>query len=235
MSRLLWILGASACLLLSLGALTDIDLRLARSAFDPLNHAFPWRHTWFAETLCHVYLKRAVLLVAGAVWLLALLDTVRPQSWLARRPLRLVAMSAIVVPGAISVLKYFSYSHCPWDVMEFGGDQPYVRLLESMLPGMPAGHCFPAGHASSVLWMMAFGAFWLPRQQQCAAAVSGALLLGGVAVGWVQQLRGAHFVTHTLWSVWLACAIVAALHYLQTAAWFKPGALPLDEPAMGAP
>jgi membrane-associated PAP2 superfamily phosphatase len=34
-----------------------------------------------------------------------------------------------------------------------------------------------------------------------------ALLFGGM-VGWLQQLRGAHFLTHTLWSIWLACATV---------------------------
>jgi membrane-associated PAP2 superfamily phosphatase len=30
-------------------------------------------------------------------------------------------------------------------------------------------------------------------------------------VGYLQQLRGAHFMTHTLWSIWIACTIVVAL------------------------
>lgn len=38
-----------------------------------------------------------------------------------------------------------------------------------------------------------------------------ALLAGGLALGWMQQLRGAHFLSHTLWSAWIACAIVLAL------------------------
>jgi membrane-associated PAP2 superfamily phosphatase len=27
----------------------------------------------------------------------------------------------------------------------------------------------------------------------------------------MQQMRGAHFLTHTLWSAWIACAIVLLL------------------------
>jgi membrane-associated PAP2 superfamily phosphatase len=30
----------------------------------------------------------------------------------------------------------------------------------------------------------------------------------GLGLGWVQQLRGAHFLSHTLWSAWIAAAIV---------------------------
>ena len=30
----------------------------------------------------------------------------------------------------------------------------------------------------------------------------------GAASGWLQQMRGAHFLTHTLWSMWISCAIV---------------------------
>jgi len=31
-------------------------------------------------------------------------------------------------------------------------------------------------------------------------------------VGWMQQLRGAHFLTHTLWSIWIAVLIVYLLY-----------------------
>ncbi|WP_374709539.1 hypothetical protein [Massilia scottii] len=36
----------------------------------------------------------------------------------------------------------------------------------------------------------------------------------GFALGWVQQLRGAHFLTHTLWSMWWTCLIVSILYVL---------------------
>lgn len=72
---------------------------------------------------------------------------------------------------------------------------------------MPAG-----GHASSALWLLGLAVFWLPRRPRMAAAVGGAMLLFGLAVGWMQQLRGAHFLTHTLWSMWVAVFIVDFLY-----------------------
>ncbi|UUZ57577.1 hypothetical protein LP419_13670 [Massilia sp. H-1] len=35
-------------------------------------------------------------------------------------------------------------------------------------------------------------------------------------IGWIQQLRGAHFLTHTLWSMWIACALVITVWRVAT-------------------
>ncbi len=43
------------------------------------------------------------------------------------------------------------------------------------------------------------------RQWLLAVAVVGAVL------GGVQQLRGAHFMSHTLWTAWLCAAVPLAL------------------------
>jgi membrane-associated PAP2 superfamily phosphatase len=73
------------------------------------------------------------------------------------------------------------------------------------------GQCMPAGHASAGLWLVALAVFWLPERPRLAGAVGAAMLALGFAMGWVQQLRGAHFLSHTLWSMWIACAIVTVL------------------------
>jgi membrane-associated PAP2 superfamily phosphatase len=109
------------------------------------------------------------------------------------------------------MLKRASVAHCPWDLARYGGDQPYLRLFDALPLGVPAGHCLPAGHASSALWLVALCVYWLPSRPGAARNVAAlALLLGGL-VGWMQQLRGAHFLTHTLWSTWIACAVVLAI------------------------
>lgn len=33
----------------------------------------------------------------------------------------------------------------------------------------------------------------------------------GLFLGWVQQLRGAHFLTHTLWSAWVASLVIVCI------------------------
>jgi len=202
-------------LIIWIGNYTNIDLALADAMFDRASGTFPWRHAWLAERFNHDILKTilqvsGVMVVALAAW-----DWARPQqSWSATRRtgLRVLALSAILVPTCISVLKHFSDSHCPWDLQRYGGREPYVRLLEMLPGGVSPGQCLPGGHASSALWLVALAVFWLPHRPRMAAAVGGLMLAFGFAVGWMQQLRGAHFLTHTLWSMWIAVFVVDVLY-----------------------
>jgi membrane-associated PAP2 superfamily phosphatase len=210
-------LAASAAVILWLGQATDIDLRLADLFFNRSLGQFPLRHAWFAEQFNHVFLK-AVLAGCGLAAVgLALLDTWRPRlRWSASQRLgvRVVALSAINVPLATGLLKRASSSHCPWDLERYGGSAPYVRLLDMMPAGVDFGHCLPGGHASSALWLVALSAFWWRGGQAHKALIVGATTLCfGLGVGFVQQLRGAHFLTHTLWSAWTACALIM-MNYL---------------------
>lgn len=205
---------AAALLIVWIGAATDIDVRLADAAFDRATMAFPWRHAWLTEVFAHVALKRALIVVGLLFITAAAWDLASKRSWsaLRRMQVRLVALSAIVVPTVISVFKQLSSSHCPWDLERYGGLEPYVRLLEAMPHGVAAGNCMPAGHASAALWLVSLAVFFLPGRPRAAAAAAVVLLGLGFGVGWLQQLRGAHFLTHTLWSMWIACAIIAALY-----------------------
>lgn len=201
-------------LLLWLGARTDLDLTLADAMFDPITRSFPWRHAWLTERLGHGLLKYLLVCMGALVVLVCAWDWYRPRHWPQwwRLRLRVLALSALLVPLAVSLLKRASYSHCPWDLQRYGGAQPYLRLLDAVPTGLPAGHCLPAGHASSALWLVALAVFWLPHKPRTAAVVGFLMLVLGFVTGWMQQLRGAHFLSHTLWSMWLACVIVAALY-----------------------
>jgi len=207
-------LAAAAPVIFWIGRCTDVDLALADAVFDAASGAFPWRHAWLAETFGHVILKSLLMLLALGFIGRALADLAWPRAAMsgqARLRLRIVALSALLVPLAISMLKRFSTSHCPWDLLRYGGDQPYVRLFEALPAGAVAGQCLPAGHASSALWLVSLAVYWLPARPRMAGAVAVLALAFGAAVGYLQQLRGAHFMTHTLWSIWIACAIVLFL------------------------
>jgi membrane-associated PAP2 superfamily phosphatase len=212
--RLLSGLALAALGIAWLGNRTDVDLVLANAMYDAERHAFPWRHTWLAETFGHFILK-ALLVCTGALAMVAVTwDLLRPfKHWsnAMRLRSRILACSALGVPLVTSLLKQASVSHCPWDLALYGGTEPYVRLFEALPSGALAGHCLPAGHASSALWLVAIGVFWLPYSPRKAFAASACGLAAGFVLGWLQQLRGAHFLTHTLWSMWIACAVVVAI------------------------
>ncbi|WP_229429092.1 phosphatase PAP2 family protein [Massilia sp. ST3] len=207
-------LAACAWLIYWLGACTDVDLRLADAMFDARLGLFPWRDAWLADTFNHRILKAILTVAAASGVTAALADAIWPRAHLAavhRLRLRIVALSAALVPLATSLLKAHSIAHCPWDLARYGGAEPYVRIFEALPLGTVAGHCLPAGHASSALWLVSLVVCWLPGAPRRALLAAALALAGGFAVGWMQQLRGAHFLTHTLWSMWIACAIVFAL------------------------
>lgn len=215
--RAAYLLMASAAIILLLGT-GSVDLALADSMFDFRAHEFPWRHAWLTERFAHGTLKTALTLLATLPLLACAWDLW--QSRLRRRRalpgwwrlrLRLLSLCVILVPAIASLLKRASVSHCPWELERYGGYQPYYRLLEQVPRWVEAGHCLPGGHASSALWLVGLAVFWLPRDPRKAAGVGLAALAFGAAVGWMQQMRGAHFLTHTLWTMWIACAVLIAL------------------------
>lgn len=215
------ILACSGLAIMWLGHYTDIDLLLADAAFDRTRRIFPLRHAWLPDTFNHGILKALFTGLGAGIIVLVLLDLVRPMRRIdasTRLRLRIVGLSAGLVPLVISTLKQASDAHCPWDLARYGGVQPYVRLFDALPFGASAGHCLPAGHASTSLWLVALAVFWLPGNSGKAAGVAAAGLAAGLAMGWMQQLRGAHFLTHTLWSVWIAVLVVLVTTVVMDAA-----------------
>jgi membrane-associated PAP2 superfamily phosphatase len=105
---------------------------------------------------------------------------------------------------------------CPWSLAEFGGQLPYVHLFADRPDSLPRAQCFPGGHSSSGFALFSLYFLTLGRSRRLARwALGGALLVGGVfAFG--QEARGAHFLSHDLWSaalVWFTCVGVYAIGY----------------------
>jgi membrane-associated PAP2 superfamily phosphatase len=109
----------------------------------------------------------------------------------------------------VALLKGISATSCPWDLSAYGGMTPYVPHWSAISDGGP-GHCFPAGHASSGFALL--GGFFAFRGESPALARCwlAAATAAGLVLGIGQQLRGAHFMSHTLWSGWL-CWLIALL------------------------
>lgn len=212
--RAMFGLVLTGLLILLLMRFSYVDIAIEDIYFDVQQQAFPWKNTWFAKTMMHEHVKLILESVGVLVCGLAVSDLIKPwlsSQWLRVR-LRFVALSAVLIPLAITLFKRSTPLHCPWDIDRYGGAYPHLSLFSPIPTGMSYGHCFPAGHASTGLWLAAFAVFWLPHQPKHAWLIACLGLSVGFVLGWVQQMRGAHFLTHTLMSVWLACCILLILH-----------------------
>lgn len=203
------ILAVSGVLLALLFHFTRLDLLLADAWYQSPARAWPIRHAWWAETLIHYYFK--IALIAAALACLGI-------AWKRRRKTdalrwRLVACSAIIIPNLVTLGKRTSAMHCPWNIARYGGNAPYFDAFSAAPAGLPGmGHCFPAGFVSVGGWLLAFALFYYPEHRQRSRAIGAAALLVTFGMGFLQQMRGAHFLSHVLWTVWLSWAVVIALH-----------------------
>jgi len=77
-----------------------------------------------------------------------------------------------------------------------------------------AGHCFPAGHASAAFAYL--GGYFVFRRAApgVARAWFAFALVTGLALGLSQQMRGAHFMSHTLWTAWFCWLTALAIDAL---------------------
>jgi len=163
---------------------------------------FSLREHWLLTRVLH----DGARLLAFALVLWVLLSIWKPLGVLRRLERReRIWLLAVTAGGMllISVLKRFTLTSCPWDLQQFGGAARYLsHWAWGQRDGGP-GHCFPAGHASAALaWVAGYFAF-RGRDGRIAWTWLALALAAGVVLGLSQQLRGAHYASHTLWTAWL--------------------------------
>jgi membrane-associated PAP2 superfamily phosphatase len=195
---LAWTMGTLVCLL-AWDALGQ-DRALAH-AFGT-GTGFPMRDQWFFVQVLHEGARRTawlflLLLTLGVWWPVGLLRRIDLMERLQ------LAVSVLVALGVVSSLKSLSATSCPWDLAEFGGVARYASHWALGIVDGGGGRCFPAGHASAGFAFLG-GYFALRRRQPRAARLwLAASLAAGLVLGGAQQVRGAHFMSHTLWTGWL--------------------------------
>ena len=151
------------------------------------------------------------------------------------RPARLASVLAVLISTlAISVVKRYSLTSCPWDLQDFGGVASYVSHWAWGVEDGGRARCFPSGHASAALGFMSATLPFLTASDQRLQRLGAFLLLLVLAVGLVfgaaQTLRGAHYPSHTLWTAficWLSGGLV--FQGLQSRPWRRPAALGRDK------
>lgn len=211
--RLAWLwllLGLSGVGIVMLANHTSLDLTLADRMFDTRQGQFSYKHAFFYETVMHSYAKQVLTIFWLAIVALAIWPKRKCPAWLtAERQYRLrwIAAMAVINASLVSGLKHQMPHACPWDLSRYGGSEPWFPTFTAHAQQM-AGHCFPAGHATSGLWLSAFCLLWLPQQPRKALFVGFVGLYAGFLLGWFQQMRGAHFISHTLTSLWLMYALL---------------------------
>jgi len=210
--RDLLLLAGAFAVLLAWDAI-GLDLPISRLFGDA--SGFRWRDQWFVSDVLHSGARYAAwalaIVLAIGIW--------RPLPFargLSRGERVAWVVATIGCALLIPLLKLASLTSCPWSLAEFGGTATHVSHWAFGVADGGPGRCFPAGHATAAFCFLP-GWFILRRSAPLAARRwLVATLLAGAVLTMVQVMRGAHYVSHSLWTGW-CCAVlgVAIVHALR--------------------
>jgi len=201
-----WLLGLLALTLLWDASGLDMTVMQAIGT----HRGFALRDNWLMSSVLHDGLRHAMtfawlLLIVWALW--PGLPVPRRERW---QVVALVSLSLL----AVNLIKNASLTSCPWDLRAFGGPAEHVSHWTWGLADGGPGRCFPGGHASSGF---AFLSLSLPRLLPPAGAAARRKVVGlrwlfaalfiGLLASAVQTVRGAHFPSHTLWTLVICCGV----------------------------
>lgn len=159
---------------------------------------FPYRDNWWLTRIAHQWVKNLIIAMV-VVLLMQFFASFYGQKWRAYRwTAGYTLMAMLLSVSLVGLLKSQSSHACPWSLAQQGSHG--VMWLEHSLNG---GKCFPGGHSSAGFGLLAlFFAYRLQAPQRAHFYLITALILG-FAMGWAQMMRGAHFMSHNLWTLWL--------------------------------
>jgi membrane-associated PAP2 superfamily phosphatase len=213
-----WVLHAIVPVLLFIvlvivGEWFTVDLWLARHLYQLEGGQWSLKNDWLFSVILHDHARKLLVMFALSVLILALssLKISKLKCW--KKHLWFLFLALITPPILVAIGKTITHMDCPWSLSEFGGSNPYFGLFENH-PGIwNYGKCFPAGHASGGYSLIALYFFFLqvrPKWKKYGLYLG---LFTGLVFGIVQQLRGAHFVSHDLWSLAICWASSLTLYW----------------------
>lgn len=214
--RSLWPAIAALAAIFLLFEFTSIDLRVQDWFYDFSAKAWlvsdkaPLPRLFF-------YTGPKVLIISLAVAVIVL--AAGPARWRARWSppgarrvdLWILIATLAAAPGLIALGKATTNVFGPREIRRYGGAAPYVRVLESYSPDdrpQRRGRCFPAGHASGGFSLLALVGLARTRRGRLVGAGIG-LAVGGLMGGY-QMVKGAHYLSHTVVTVFV-CWIIFLL------------------------
>jgi membrane-associated PAP2 superfamily phosphatase len=211
------VMTAGAAILFLAWDVSGLDLPMAHW-FGGLA-GFPLQDNWFLTTILHDGARH----LAWCVALLLCLGVWFPIGGLKRLAFskRLqFALTTLLAVTIVSSLKVLSTTSCPYALSDFGGVAHYTSHWAHLFQyDGGSGGCFPAGHASSGFAFL--GGYFAFRGSDKALAkkwLIGATMVG-LTLGLAQQLRGAHFMSHTLWTAWICWCTAWGANSLMS--WFN--------------
>jgi membrane-associated PAP2 superfamily phosphatase len=181
---------------------------------------FAWRTHWLTSGLLHHGTRNACIAVF-LLWCVNVVKPLHPSLHFPRKTQLYWLFTALLMACVIALIKYNSPTSCAWDLAQFGGP----AVLQShwlWLSDGGAGRCFPSAHLANAGVPWAAYCLLRRRRQHLAAKTLPGLVAFTLLMAATQVVRGAHLLSHTLYSMWIISVTCVCAYTLETKLWRSP-------------
>lgn len=189
------------CIAITIIEWQQIDLLLADYIYALQGDQWALKDHLITSTVLHEYAQQFTRLIAITILLLAISSHSVKQLKPYKKGLWGLFFSLATAAAIVAVIKSVSHVDCPWSLERYGGTRPYLSTFKTHPGNFEYGRCFPAGHASGGYGLIAlyfFFARYIPRWRWRGLMIGISM---GLIFGVAQQLRGAHFISHDIWTL----------------------------------
>ena len=194
---------------------TGLDRLVSELFADGIN-GFPLRNHWLAKGVLHDAAAKFSVVLAILLMGYNIAQWFKPIASIRTIiSARYLMWSWLCATLAVAQLKSITKLPCPWNISEFGGNSEYIGLLNVFSSDYPVGHCFPSGHVTGGYGLIGLVFIAVLYGKPVRHGLLPVLLLG-LLYGGAQMVRGAHFISHDLFSIGicLGSALLWARFYL---------------------
>lgn len=212
----------------SLFADGKLDLWLSRLLYDSPSQAFIWGKSEFVDLVLYRGHKWLMTALAFGVIVWGIRAVWTRRAGFGPKHLAVGILGTVCIIVAVGALKKITGIDCPWSIDEFGGDRPFIPMQEIVHLAFDGrvgqGQCFPAGHSTGGLFLLAWAAAVYDTSRLLAAWLISLGMVLGLLMGLVRMAQGAHFLSHVIWAMWLS----ALLAYLLWVVVLRPSVILSD-------
>ncbi len=188
------------------------DVHLANLFFDFDNRRWTAGESWWANQLLHKTGRDFIALIAifSLLGFLASWISIHLRPW--RRACGYAVLSIVLTTSLVFLGKKYTNVDCPWDLAMYNGSRPYVHIFSDKPDNIDTGRCFPGGHSSGAFSLLFLYFLLRDKNRRLAFAGLGFALLLGSLYSYGQWVRGAHFISHDVWSAFIAWFVALGLY-----------------------
>ncbi len=168
--------------------------------------SFPLRQNWWLTSVAHEMVKYVIIALVVVFITQFFASFYRPKWQHYRWTSGYILLAMLISSSLIGVLKANSVHACPWNLT-----QPTAAGFVWLSHLDKPGKCFPGGHSAAGFSLIALFFAYLGEKGRRAYFYLAAGIILGFGMGWTQMMRGAHFLSHNLWTLWFTWLVNLSL------------------------